>query len=118
VYRATLRGRLEPQAVAKLASGIRLEDGERTSPVQLRVVASGRERSVVDVTLHEGRYRQVRRMFEAVGHPLVALERLRFGPVSLGGMRPGELRAPTERERKALDTILRNTRAVDVDDEE
>lgn len=109
IYRATLGGRLEPSDVERLSSGIML-DGRRTAPARLRVVAASRERSVVDLTLHEGRYRQVRRMFEAVGHPLIGLVRLRFGPVTLGALRPGEIRTPTERERKALDTLLRNSR--------
>ena len=109
VYRAILRGRLEPEALEKLRGGIVLE-GRRTSPAMLRVVTVSRDRSVIDLTLHEGRYRQVRRMFEAVGHPLVALERLRFGPVSLGSLRTGHLREPTPQERKALDVLLLNSR--------
>jgi 23S rRNA pseudouridine2605 synthase len=109
VYRATLRGRLEPEAVEKLRVGIFLE-GRRTSPAALRVVTVARDRSVIDLTLHEGRYRQVRRMFEAVGHPLVALERLSFGPVSLGSLRPAHLRELSPRERKALDVLLLNSR--------
>jgi pseudouridine synthase len=108
VYRATLRRRLEPEAVEKLRKGIVLE-GRRTSPAELRVVAVGRDRSVVDLTLHEGGYRQVRRMFETVGHPLVGLERLRFGPVTLGALRPGQTRELTPSERKALDALLRNS---------
>jgi len=108
VYRATLRGRLEPEGVRRLREGIALE-GHKTAPAQLRVVAVTRERSIVDLTLHEGRYRQVRRMFDAVGHPLTALVRLRFGPVALGSLRPGETRALTERERKALAALLRKT---------
>jgi len=109
VYRATLRGRLEPEMVEKLRRGIFLE-GRRTSPAMLRVVSVSRDRSVVDLTLHEGRYRQVRRMFEVVGHPLVSLERLRFGPVSLGSLRPAHLRELTPSERKALDVLLLNSR--------
>jgi 23S rRNA pseudouridine2605 synthase len=109
VYRATLRGRLEPAMVEKLRRGIFLE-GERTSAAMLRVVSVSRDRSVVDLTLHEGRYRQVRRMFEVVGHPVVSLERLRFGPVSLGSLRQGHLRELTPSERKALDMLLLNSR--------
>ncbi|MBV8601839.1 MAG: rRNA pseudouridine synthase [Candidatus Eremiobacteraeota bacterium] len=108
VYRATLRGRLESDAVERIRSGVELEEG-RAAPARLRVVASSRARSVVDLTLHEGRYRQVRRMFEALGHPLVALTRLRFGPVSLGALAPGALRSLSERERKALDALLRSS---------
>lgn len=109
VYRATLTGRLQAAALARLQTGIVLE-GRRTAPVSARVVAAAHERSVVDLTLHEGRYRQVRRMFEALGHPLISLVRLRFGPIALGALRPGELREPTERERKALDALLRKSR--------
>jgi 23S rRNA pseudouridine2605 synthase len=109
VYRAVMRGRLEPEAVEKLRGGIFLE-GRRTAPAMLRVVAVARDRSVVDLTLHEGRYRQVRRMFEIVGHPLVALERLRFGPVTLGALRPAHTRELTPGERKALDALLLNSR--------
>lgn len=109
VYRATLRGRLEPDAVQRLRRGIVLE-GRKTAPAQLRVVAVTRDRSVVDLILHEGRYRQVRRMFDAVGHPLVELSRLRFGPVTLGSLRPGQTRELTQSERKALDVLLRKSR--------
>lgn len=109
IYRATLVGRLEPAELERLSGGVVI-DGRRTAPARLRVVATSRNRSVVDLTLHEGRYRQVRRMFEAVGHPLDSLVRLRFGPISLGALRPGEFRAPTERESKALDMLVRNSR--------
>ena len=104
-YRATLRGRLEPAAVEKILRGVRLEEG-RAAPAQLRVVAVRRDVSLVDITLHEGRNRQVRRMFEVVDHPVVALVRLRFGPISLGELAPGAVRAATERELTALRRIV------------
>jgi pseudouridine synthase len=100
-YRATVRGRLAPAAMAALHEGVRLADG-RAEPAQLRVIASRHDTSVVDVTVHEGRNRQVRRMFDAVGHPVLELVRMRFGPVSLGDLPPGEIRPLTERELAAL----------------
>lgn len=103
-YRATLRGRLESDAVERILRGVRLEEG-RAAPAQLRVVAVRRDVSLVDLTLHEGRNRQVRRMFEALDHPVVALARLRFGPISLGELTPGATRAVTERELAALHRI-------------
>jgi len=108
IYRATVRGRLEPEAVRRLQHGILLEE-RRTSPARLRVIAVQKDRSVVDLTLHEGRYRQVRRMFEQMGHPVVSLQRLRFGPVALGALRPGRLRELSPGERKALDALLRTS---------
>ncbi|MEA2721843.1 MAG: rRNA synthase [Candidatus Eremiobacteraeota bacterium] len=104
-YRATLRGRLEPAAVERILRGVRLEEG-RAAPAQLRVVAVRRDVSLVDITIHEGRNRQVRRMFEVVEHPVLALVRLRFGPISLGELAPGAVRAATDRERAALHRIV------------
>src|ERR687889_913433 len=71
VYRATVKpGRLSPRALDALKKGVELEDG-RTAPAQVRQPASG----VVELTIREGRKRQVRRMLEAVGHRVMALER-------------------------------------------
>jgi len=103
-YRATLRGRLTPDAVAQLQRGMKLDDGT-AQPARLRVVNARRDGSSVDVTIHEGRNRQVRRMFEELGHPVVALTRLRFGPIGLGTLAPGEIRAATAREVSALRVI-------------
>jgi 23S rRNA pseudouridine2605 synthase len=104
-YRATVRGRLTPEDVAALGAGVRLDDGA-AAPALLRVVASQRMRSTVDITIHEGKNRQVRRMFEELGHPVFDLVRLRFGPLALGALAPGELRAAGEREVRELRAIL------------
>jgi 23S rRNA pseudouridine2605 synthase len=110
-YRATVRGRLETGAVETILRGVRLEEG-RAAPAQLRVVAVRRDVSLVDLTLHEGRNRQVRRMFEQVGHPVLALARLRFGPISLGELAPGTLRELTDRELGALHRIATASRSL------
>lgn len=103
-YRVSLRGRLETDAVERILRGLRLEDG-RTAPAQMRVVAVRRDVSLVDVTIHEGRNRQIRRMFEALEHPVLALVRLRFGPIALGALAPGGARPATDRERAALQRL-------------
>jgi len=103
-YRATLQGRLEPSEFARVTGGMKLEDG-RTAEAALKVVAVSRGRSVVDLTIHEGRNRQIRRMFEAVGHPVIDLIRLRFGPITLGDLAVGDMRPANDRERKALAVI-------------
>lgn len=104
VYRAVISGRLGPADVTALHTGIDLGDF-RSAGVNLRVVAVRRDHSVVDVSLHEGRNRQVRRMFEALGRPVVALTRLRFGPISLGALAPGRTRELSARERRSLETL-------------
>jgi 23S rRNA pseudouridine2605 synthase len=102
LYRATIAGRLDAQDVKRLHDGVPLEPGEQASGVNLRVVSVRAGSSVVDITIHEGRNRQVRRMFEALGHPVRDLVRLRFGPISLGDLPVGHTRPATTRELSAL----------------
>jgi 23S rRNA pseudouridine2605 synthase len=87
-------------ALRALREGVELEDG-RTAPAKVRRLHPGE----LELTIHEGRKRQVRRMCEAVGHPVRELERIAFGPLRLGGLEPGEHRrltpAEVERLRKA-----------------
>ena len=100
-YRAEIAGRLSADEVRRLMAGISLEDG-RAAGAKIRVLAVKRDRSAVDVTIHEGRNRQVRRMFETIGHPVLALTRIRFGPLRLGSLPEGHVRALTEKEVEAL----------------
>jgi 23S rRNA pseudouridine2605 synthase len=98
VYRAHVRpARLAPRALEALKKGVELEDG-RTAPAQVRQPAPG----VVEITIREGRKRQVRRMLEAVGHRVVELERVAFGPLGLRGLEPGKSRRLTRREVERL----------------
>ncbi len=102
VYRATIGGRLSPDDVKRLHGGMELEAGERAAGAKLRVVSVRAGFSVVDITIHEGRNRQVRRMFEALGHPVRDLVRLRFGPIALGDLPIGHTRSLTPKELSAL----------------
>jgi 23S rRNA pseudouridine2605 synthase len=84
-------------AVATLRAGVELDDG-RTAPARVRRLAS----DALELTIHEGHKRQVRRMCEAVGHPVARLERIRFGPLELGGLRAGAHRRLSDAEVRAL----------------
>jgi 23S rRNA pseudouridine2605 synthase len=98
VYRARVQPkRLSPRALGALKEGVELEDG-RTAPAGVRQLAGG----VVEITIKEGRKRQVRRMLEAVGHRVVALERVAFGPLGLRGLEPGKSRRLTKAEVERL----------------
>jgi 23S rRNA pseudouridine2605 synthase len=90
-------GPVGESALAKLREGVRLEDGI-TAPAQVRRA----ERGALELTIHEGRNRQVRRMCEAVGHPVIALERIAFGRLKLGELAPGESRRLGEAELARL----------------
>ena len=70
-----------------------------------------------EITITEGRNRQVRRMFEELGHPVLGLTRLRFGPIGLGTLAPGEIRAATAREVSALRVIVDAAKAGEDEEE-
>jgi 23S rRNA pseudouridine2605 synthase len=116
-YRAVVRGRLQGEDIKKFLAGIRLDDGP-SQPAKVRVVRASPAASEVDVTLHEGRNRQVRRMFEATAHPVISLVRLRFGPIALGELRVGTWREATEKELADLRALeLAAERLADRDEE-
>ena len=97
MYRARVKGRPDDTALRRLRKGVELDDGV-TAPAEVRRVAPG----VLELTLHEGRKRQVRRMCEAVGHPVTELERIAFGPLRLAELRPGRHRRLTAAEVERL----------------
>ena len=104
VYRARVApAPVSEPALRKLRDGVELEDG-RTSRAGVRQLEGG----LLELTLGEGRKRQVRRMCEAVGHPVETLERVAFGPLRLGDLAPGEARrlsaAEVERLRKTAES--------------
>ena len=97
-YLALVRnGPVGDAAVRALRSGVELKDG-RTAPARVRRIGEDR----LEITIHEGRNRQVRRMCEAVGHRVRALERVAFGPLTLDGLPSGRYRRLTEAEVLAL----------------
>jgi pseudouridine synthase len=96
-YRVDVEGEPAPAALRGLAEGVELEDG-RTAPAGVRVLGPSR----LELVLHEGRNRQVRRMCEAVGHPVRRLHRSGYAGLGLGGVRRGEWRALTREEVGSL----------------
>jgi 23S rRNA pseudouridine2605 synthase len=97
-YLAQVERPLGSGALRRLREGVALEDGV-TAPAR----ASQPEPGLVRLTIHEGRNRQVRRMLEAVGHPVVRLVRVRIGPITDRRLAPGEWRPLTDDERRALE---------------
>lgn len=98
-YLVRIVGNLTKEEHDRLRRGLYMEgDERRTWPARVGIVRTGEVWSDVLVTIHEGRNRQVRRMMDAVGHRVVMLRRVRFGPLELGGLRRGEWRELTAEE--------------------
>jgi 23S rRNA pseudouridine2605 synthase len=98
VYRVRVaRAPVRAAALKALREGVELEDG-RTAPARARRLTP----DTIELTMHEGRKRQVRRMCDAVGHPVVSLTRVAFGPIGLGGLEPGAVRRLTAQEVERL----------------
>ncbi|MCW3491467.1 pseudouridine synthase [Dethiobacter alkaliphilus] len=100
-YLAKVHDAPKKEALEILAKGVRLDDG-MTAPAKVQLVKSGRLTSVVSLIIKEGRNRQVRRMLEAVGHPVVSLKRVRFGSLTLSGLQEGRWRRLEPREIEQL----------------
>jgi 23S rRNA pseudouridine2605 synthase len=100
-YLAEVEGVPGPAALRALRDGVELDDG-MTYPARVRVVQKRRDRSALTIAIHEGRKRQIRRMCEAVGHPVLRLVRVRIGPLRDPDLAPGTYRALEAREVRSL----------------
>lgn len=112
-YIARVKGVPDKKSLMKLQNGIRLEDG-KTAPAKVSMTSFDEQagKAICEITIHEGRNRQVRRMFEAIGTPVVKLKRERFAFLDLGGLTPGEYRPLTKHEVKLL-RVLAETGKID-----
>lgn len=105
VYEARVRGVPDARDLERVEHGI-LIDGRRSAPARARVIETGRgareDQSIVEISLHEGRTRQVRSMCDAIGHPVIRLKRVRIGPIADRTLKPGESRELTAEEVRRL----------------
>lgn len=100
-YLAKVSNHVDDEVLRRLRAGVSI-DGRLTSPANVRLVRHDAFDSIVMVTIHEGRYRQVRRMFEAVGHQVVQLKRVGFASIQLDDLPRGQWRRLTDAEVKRL----------------
>lgn len=97
VYEARVRGVPDSHALDRLARGVVIDD-RRTAPARVELLETREDQAIVHIALHEGRQRQVRHMFEAVGHPVIRLRRVRLGPIADENLTTGYWRELTPRE--------------------
>jgi 23S rRNA pseudouridine2605 synthase len=100
-YLAHVRGRPSPETLQRLRTGIEIE-GEMTSRARVTQTAQVGDTTHLRITIHEGRKRQVRLMLAAVGHHVISLQRMRFGPLQIGDLKPGAWRYLATHEVHAL----------------
>ncbi|SEF83941.1 ribosomal small subunit pseudouridine synthase A [Caloramator fervidus] len=101
-YYAKVLGRVTEEDVKKFKKGVVLDDGYKTLPAELNILITG-EVSEIELTIYEGKYHQVKRMFESVGKKVIYLKRIEFGPLKLDeSLHPGEYRELSEEEVQAL----------------
>lgn len=104
-YQAETEGRISAAELRILRDGVRLSDGI-TAPAKVRVLVQKERSTVLEITIHEGKNRQVRRMLDAVGHPVIRLKRVRFAFLDLKGLKPGEWRDLTPAEVGRLQSLV------------
>ncbi len=100
-YLVIVRGRPRNDAIWRLRQGVELEDG-KTRPAVVRISGKDSGRTTLEISISEGRKRQIRRMCRAIGHPVLKLRRTAVGPLKLGNLRPGESRPLTAIELAEL----------------
>lgn len=100
-YTVQAAGVMDNRIIRRLEKGVTLEDGP-VRPDKVKLISRGQDRTLLAITLHEGRNRIVRRMMDTVGHPVDRLSRTEIGPIRLGNLRPGETRDVTREELGAL----------------
>jgi 23S rRNA pseudouridine2605 synthase len=100
-YLVEVRGTVTRSVIRELETGVDLDDG-RAAPALARIVDRGQAATLIEVTIPEGRNRQVRRMFETLGYPVTRLVRIRIGPLELGRLKPGTVRRLGPEEVAAL----------------
>ncbi len=102
IYRVTVAGEVAPETIKLLAAGIKVHG--RLVPAEVAVVKQEAERTVLELTVREGRYHLVKRLMERVGHPVLKLKRVGFGPLKLGKLARGAYRELSPEELEAVKT--------------
>lgn len=109
-YIAEVKGSIDKQALTRLKQGVDI-GGFITSEAEAELLSKNKGNSIVKIIIHEGKYRQVRRMFEAVGFPVLKLKRIKIGNVELGELETGAWRYLAEKEIDCLKMFFYKTRA-------
>lgn len=106
-YQLAIKGQVQPSHIEKFETGIELEDGI-TQPARIAVIQKRKDATIVELTIFEGKKRQIRRMCEAIRLPLLDLMRIKFGNLTLDDLKEGQYRELTGREVENLKNLVKN----------
>ncbi|MFC2171094.1 pseudouridine synthase [Acidobacteriota bacterium] len=109
VYDVRVRGNPEEKNLKKLSKGVVL-DGRKTAPCVLKLIREGNN-SWLRLELKEGRTHQIKRMFERIGHPVSKIKRIKIGPLTTKGLKPGQFRELTSKEVEQLEVSTKKTKS-------
>jgi len=104
-YMVKVKGKIDEDSIEKLRKGVKIEGGI-TAPAKVIKISETEENSWIEITIHEGRKRQIRRMLLKVGHPVLKLKRIKIANLKLGSLKSGEIRRITPEELKKLRSQL------------
>ncbi len=100
-YHVKIKGIIEDEKIEKLKKGVKLQDG-MTQPAKVKKLRKAEENSWIEITIYEGKKRQVRKMLERVGHDVLKLKRVKINGIELGNLPPGEIRYLTPEETNKI----------------
>lgn len=106
IYQLTIKGQIFPPQIDKFEKGIELEDG-MTMPAKLNIIQRRKDATICEVTIFEGKKRQIRRMCEALNLPLTDLQRIQFGPLKLDNLKTGDFRELSYKEIESLKNTVK-----------
>lgn len=103
-YLAFVKGKVSWQQIRLLEKGVKLEDG-LTAPAKVKIIKFEDEYTIMEIKIHEGKKRQIRRMCDAIGHPVIYLKRTQIGMLSLKSLKPGQWRFMTSKEIEYIKSL-------------
>lgn len=104
-YRVTVKGRVSEEAQAQMSAGLMLDDG-MTAPADVHTHSLGEDRTTLEITLYEGKNREIRRMCESLGLEVIRLKRIAIGKIKLGGLKCGDWRMLNDEELRSIKTLI------------
>lgn len=101
VYRVMIEGTMSEEEMATIKTGVTIED-YKTAPANVKIIDTSKKDSIIELSIHEGKNRQIRKMFDALGHTVLRLKRIAIGPLTIEGLEEGKWRYLSKKEIEVM----------------